>query len=146
MRRAIRTIFQGLGLLCSMSLSTSCATIFSASRYTVPVRSEPSGATLTILDRDSVMVFHGTTPAMVELKSSKSYFRRGIYTVHITAEDHEPFRQVVRANLSGWYWGNLFFPGLLGFFLVDPLTGAMYSLKHRYVLGQLHTTSALPAE
>jgi hypothetical protein len=30
--------------------------------------------------------------------------------------------------VSGWYWGNFAFGGLLGMLVVDPLTGAMYNL------------------
>ena len=146
MHRVFRTILHGLGLLCLMSLLSSCASIFSASHYTVPIRSEPSGATLTILDRDSAIVYQGHTPAIVRLRSSQRYFKRGIYTVHITAPDHEPYTQQLRSNISGWYWGNVFIGGAIGMLIVDPLTGCMYSLKHRYILGQLHTTSALPAE
>ena len=29
-------------------------------------------------------------------------------------------------SLNGWYIGNLLFGGLIGFLIVDPLTGAMY--------------------
>lgn len=32
-------------------------------------------------------------------------------------------------RLSGWYFGNLVFGGLIGMLIVDPLTGAMYNLK-----------------
>ncbi len=146
MSHRVRTILHGIGLFCLASLFTSCASIFSALRYTVPIRSDPSGAKLTVLDRDSAVVFKGHTPVMVQLKSSQSYFKRGIYTVHITADDHEPFTQKLRSNISGWYWGNLLIGGAIGMLIVDPLTGAVYSLKHRYVLGALHSTSALPAE
>lgn len=142
----LRSTLQMATLIAASTLFTSCASIVSSSRYTVPIRSEPSGAAITIMDRDSAVVFQGHTPAMVELRSSRSYFKRGIYTVHLTAPDHEPFSQKLRANVSGWYWGNLLIGGAIGMLIVDPLTGAMYSLKGRYVLGQLHNTSALPAE
>jgi hypothetical protein len=30
--------------------------------------------------------------------------------------------------VSGWYFGNLLFGGVIGMLIVDPLTGAMYNL------------------
>ena len=32
------------------------------------------------------------------------------------------------SSLSGWYWGNIVFGGLIGMLIVDPATGAMYKL------------------
>lgn len=31
--------------------------------------------------------------------------------------------------MDGWYFGNILFGGLIGFLIVDPATGAMYTLK-----------------
>jgi len=30
--------------------------------------------------------------------------------------------------LSGWYWGNILFGGLIGVLIVDPITGKMWKL------------------
>jgi hypothetical protein len=32
------------------------------------------------------------------------------------------------SSVSGWYFGNLLFGGVIGMLIVDPLTGAMYNL------------------
>jgi hypothetical protein len=34
----------------------------------------------------------------------------------------------VTGSMSGWYFGNILFGGLIGMLAVDPLTGAMYVL------------------
>jgi len=106
----------------------SCATIISRSRYVVPVRSEPSGVSFTIHDRNGRLVQQGTTPAMVELKASNGYFKRAIYRVDLSLSGHVPASAILRAQVNGWYWGNILFGGFIGFLLVDPLTGAMYRL------------------
>ncbi len=31
-------------------------------------------------------------------------------------------------KMSGWYWGNLLFGGLIGMLAVDPATGAMWNI------------------
>ena len=37
-------------------------------------------------------------------------------------------------DVSGWYaGGNLFFGGLIGYLIVDPMTGAMWTLKDLHV-------------
>jgi hypothetical protein len=34
----------------------------------------------------------------------------------------------LHSSVSGWYFGNVVFGGLIGMLIVDPLTGAMYNL------------------
>jgi hypothetical protein len=37
-------------------------------------------------------------------------------------------RYALDSSVSGWYFGNLAFGGVIGMLIVDPLTGAMYNL------------------
>ena len=37
----------------------------------------------------------------------------------------------MQGDLDAWYWGNILFGGLIGWFFVDPVTGAMYKLPER---------------
>jgi hypothetical protein len=36
--------------------------------------------------------------------------------------------------LNKWYFGNILLGGVIGMLVVDPLTGAMYSLDEDYVV------------
>lgn len=119
-------------------LFSSCASIFSSSRSAVPVRSEPSDAHVVITDRKGAIVFEGETPAIVDLNASSGYFKRGIYQVRVTKAGHEPHVEQLRARICGWYWGNLLLGGLLGMVLIDPATGAMYTLDNRFVFAKLY--------
>ena len=109
-------------------LLSSCASIVSQSHYTVPIRSEPSGAAYTIKDRRGRLVDQGTTPAMVQLKASNGYFRRAIYHVELTMDGRAPATVALRAQLNNWYWGNILLGGVLGMLVVDPVSGSMYRL------------------
>jgi hypothetical protein len=46
------------------------------------------------------------------------------------------------SSLSGWYFGNIIFGGLLGMLIVDPLTGAMYNLTPEKIEQPLSATQA----
>lgn len=35
----------------------------------------------------------------------------------------------LRTSVDGWYWGNFLFGGLIGFLIVDPVTGAMFKVN-----------------
>lgn len=37
-----------------------------------------------------------------------------------------PQEHVLTPGINGWYLGNLLFGGLLGWVIIDPITGAMY--------------------
>lgn len=48
----------------------------------------------------------------------------------------------IHRGLNGWYlFGNLFFGGLLGYLVVDPLTGAMWTLDEEVEASLLPQTS-----
>lgn len=122
-------------LLCAiaMILLSSCATIFSRSRYTVPVLSEPSGAHYRISDRKGRLVKEGTTPDMVPLKASAGYFRRAMYRVELSMPDRGSAETLLRARVDGWYWANLLVLPMVGLVFVDPISGAMYTMRKQGV-------------
>jgi hypothetical protein len=43
----------------------------------------------------------------------------------------------VDSRINGWYVGNIVFGGLIGWLIVDPLTGAMWALDAEHVNGTL---------
>jgi len=111
----------------------SCATIVSHTSSVVGIDTQPQGATVTITDRQGVSVYSGQTPATIRLKNGNGFFKKGIYEVRLTMEGYQPSVVTLRAHLNGWYFGNVLFGGFIGLLIVDPATGAMYSLKNQYV-------------
>lgn len=114
-------------------LNSSCASIVSHSRWPVAVSSTPIGATVSIVNRRGSEVYSGITPAAVSLKSGSSYFNREKYTLKFTMPGYETKTTMLEADLNGWYFGNLFIGGALGMLVIDPITGAMYSISQKSV-------------
>ena len=66
----------------------------------------------------------------VTLNRGAGYFKPEIYTIKFDKEGYESKEVVVTGQVNGWYFGNIIFGGLiLGMLIVDPNTGAMYSLS-----------------
>jgi hypothetical protein len=127
-----------------LSLATGCASIVSKSNWPVAFDTNPSGAEVVIRDISGAVVHRGTTPTSARLRSGGGYFSAARYDVEATLEGYQVGRGSVLAELNGWYFGNLGFGGLVGFLVVDPLTGAMYKLPSHYMLN-LHTPGAAAA-
>lgn len=117
-------------LLCAVMLS-SCATIFNHSKNTV-ITTNPSGANLTITDKNQAVVFKGVSPAIVQLKASDGFFKAASYNVCVTKKGCPTRNMELRSELSGWYFGNIFLGGLIGMVIVDPATGKMWKMPEDY--------------
>ena len=93
------------------------------------IRSAPDQAEFEIYDESGTKVTTGKTPSTVSLEKKKGYFSGKKYTIKITKANYIEKSQVVDTNANGWYiGGNIIFGGLIGWLIVDPLTGAMWSL------------------
>ena len=105
-----------------------CASIMSGSKDSVVFNSFPTGAEFLIKDENNKLVHHGTTPATVTLERGESYFDGQTYNIEFSKTGYIPESQKVDTSINGWYFGNFIFGGLLGFLIIDPATGAMWSL------------------
>jgi len=106
-----------------------CASILGDSRYPVAVSSMPNNVSFEIADKSGRVIHTGTTPGTVVLKSGKSYFSGQTYTLRFKKEGFADQTVILDSGVSGWYWGNILFGGVIGMLIVDPLTGAMYTLE-----------------
>ena len=126
-------VFMSVGML------SGCATILSGSDQTVAIDSVPSEASVVVLDEMGAKVFDSTTPSTVTLKKGKGYFKKKSYTVEIDKDGYQPQVVELTGHANGWYiGGNLLFGGLIGWLIVDPMSGAMYTLSPKAVGTQLH--------
>ncbi|MEG2299308.1 MAG: hypothetical protein RSC03_02235, partial [Acinetobacter sp.] len=55
------------------------------------------------------------------------YFKPEEYQITFSKDGFTPKTVAVKGTISGWYFGNIIFGGLIGLLAVDPATGAMYS-------------------
>jgi len=112
-----------------------CATIVGDKTQLIPISSTPSEASILITDEKGIEIFKGKTPTTVTLpKSDGSYWGGKNFVVKITKDEYEEQSIPIKSSPNGWYiGGNLIFGGLIGYFIVDPLNGAMYTLSPEQV-------------
>ncbi|RKY32980.1 MAG: hypothetical protein DRP74_01425 [Candidatus Omnitrophota bacterium] len=115
-------------LLCAFIL-TGCASIVGKDMFPLTINSTPEGATVSIKDESGMKVYTGITPATVALAAGEAYFHAKTYNITLSKEGYMDQHIQVKATLSGWYFGNILFGGLIGMLIVDPITGKMWKLK-----------------
>ncbi len=121
-----------------------CATIVRGPRQNIPLNTTPAGATVTITDEDNNVVFTGITPTTVTLEKKKAYFKGKNYTLSLKKPGYTDTNLAITSTAGGWYIaGNFFFGGLIGWFIVDPLTGSMYTLEPKEVNQSLQQSIVL---
>ncbi|EIX4511068.1 hypothetical protein MKI77_005102 [Escherichia coli] len=110
---------------------TGCATIVGDKTQTVQVNSNPAGADFVIKDESGTTISAGKTPQNVTLeKSDGTYFGKKSYQITFSKENYQPVTLPVKASANGWYiGGNFVFGGIIGWLLVDPFNGGMYTLS-----------------
>ncbi|HCQ17396.1 MAG TPA: hypothetical protein DIU20_14100 [Cryomorphaceae bacterium] len=124
--------------LASLILFSSCATVFSKSAYPVNITSNPQGANFNITNRAGVEIVKGKTPQIVTLLSSAGYFKKENYVVTYTKTNGEEVKLPITFHVDGWYViGNFFIGGLLGYLVLDPLTGAMFTIDQKVISANL---------
>ena len=128
-------------LVASFILS-GCASIVGKDSFPVSFQSNPEGANITIKDEKGRTMFSGRTPTMVTLSAGESYFHAKSYTVTFSKDGYDQQQITVKSTISGWYFGNIVFGGLIGLLIVDPITGKMWKLPETAIFGNLSSGSA----
>ena len=118
-------------IFASSLLLSSCATIMGEDTQLIPISSTPSDASIIITDETGSEVFHGKTPTTVTLqKSDGSYFGGKSFNVKISKKGYKEQIIPVKSSPNGWFiGGNFILGGLIGWLIVDPMSGAMYTLS-----------------
>ncbi len=117
-----------------MCLLSSCGTIFSESSYDVRINSNPQGAQFRVYDRDHREISSGSPPQTIHLYSGSGYFTKAHYSVLFSGDNGEEVGLPITFQVDGWYnTGNL---------IVDPLTGAMYTIDHNELTANLGKSSS----
>jgi hypothetical protein len=111
-------------------LGAGCASIIKGYEQSVTFKSDPSEAKLIITDvREEKNIHVGTTPFTTSLKRGAGYFKKARYKVTVEKPGYGKEEVALEGTPGGWYLaGNLLFGGLIGWLIVDPATGAMWTL------------------
>ena len=128
--------------------SAGCASIIDGGPQLISLSSDPDEAKITITDiRRGQNVLTAKTPYTATLKRSAGFFQRAIYRVTFEKEGYEKVEVPLEGRVNGWYLGgNLIFGGLLGYLIVDPLTGAMWTLAPKDIYMELPVVEAVKEE
>ena len=94
----------------------------------ISVASTPAGAKVSIYDRADTLVMTNTTPFVAQLSTKFGYFKAQTYRMVFELPPYNSVEVQLDSSVSGWYFANLAFGGLIGMLIVDPLTGAMFNL------------------
>lgn len=115
--------------LACIALMCGCASIVSKSQYPVSITSQPSGADIVVQDDAGKTYLNGKTPTTVTLAAGAGYFKGKNYTVTFAKPGYAKHTAEIKRGVDGWYIaGNFVFGGLIGWLIVDPATGAMWTL------------------
>lgn len=123
-------------ILSGLVMLSGCASIVAGSHRDINIKSAPSDAAVSIRERESKQIVHkGQTPLIVPLSTRGGYFKSKQYDVTISKEGYATKTISINSFLSGWYAGNvMLWPmAIIGGLIVDPLTGAMWSLTPKNI-------------
>lgn len=126
--------------------ANGCASIVNGRRQDIVFRSSPDNATVEVYSSFGNHVATATTPAVIRFRRGRGYFRRANYTVLISKEGYQTQSIGIRSGVSGWYAaGNYFtsFAMVIGYLIVDPLTGAMWTLQPKGINTNLRQALSL---
>jgi hypothetical protein len=112
---------------------SGCASIVSKSVYPLSINSHPSNVAIMITDKKGKEIFRGNTPVTVVLNAGSGYFSRAEYQVKFSSPGFDEKIVPVTFKIDGWYFGNIFFGGLIGMLIIDPATGAMWKLDSEFL-------------
>lgn len=116
-------------LLLSGVLLTSCATVVHGVKSDVEIIAYGSNtgtpATYEIYTPKGKLVQKGTCPGHVQLKAGGFYFKKKRYHIKVEQKGFDPKYFILEPSVDPIYFANLLILGV-GFYFVDPVTGAMY--------------------
>ena len=132
-----------LMLLLAMVMLSGCASMVAGGDRKISIKSTPTDATISIQDRESKqIVYKGQTPMIVPLSTRGGYFKSKQYDVTISKDGYDTKNVNIDSFLSGWYAGNIILwpVAVIGGLIIDPLTGAMWSLTPKNIDAILETS------
>ena len=133
-----RALLNMVGCAVLVVIATSCASIVKAGSQEVSIHSRPDTAQIKVFNKKGEEVKRGTTPVTLKLKRGAGFFSPAKYRVQVAKAGYATQTIDVTGKVNGWYLGgNLIFGGLLGYLIVDPATGGMWTLSPDDVSAEL---------
>ena len=124
-------------LLGSLLLLSGCCTIVDSPNEVVTFNSNVEKANIKIMNKQGMVVYSGQTPTTLTLNKKAGYFSGETYLVRSEKEGYGSEERLLDTRINGWYWANILFGGLIGFLIIDPATGAMWTFRENNVFTNL---------
>jgi hypothetical protein len=121
--------FASISVALAALLSGGCASIVHSGNRSITLSTEPAGAKATVKKLEGQVVSVQTTPCTVSLDPRRGYFKGQAYRVTFELDGYKSTEVELRPSLSGWYFGNIVFGGVIGMLAVDPVTGSMWNIE-----------------
>lgn len=118
-------------LLLSLSLiSFSCASIVKGGSQKIFINSSPSEAVVKVKDQNGNGIVNSATPATLTLAKGDGYFGSASYSIEISKPGFQTQYVTLTGSMNGWYiLGNIVLGGLIGWLIIDPISGAMWTMS-----------------
>ena len=120
-----------LAITAFVGLLGACATIMRDNTQAIPIKSNVEKVDIKITNKTGEIIFEGQTPTTLTLRTAgkSGYFNPEKYTVVASKDGYKTQTTVIDWHVSGWYYvGNLALGGIIGYLIVDPISGDMYYL------------------
>lgn len=117
-------------IIISLLILSGCASIVRDNTQIVPIQSNVEDVNIEVTNSLGAVVYKGKTPTTIYLKPAQTgYFSPEKYLIKASKKGYATQYTPIDYHISNWYWlGNLGFGFLVGWFIVDPITGKMYYL------------------
>ncbi len=132
----MKKILQFLLVGAVSAMFTGCATMTrdESEGQIVQFDSKPEFATIFIRDaNENQLIYKGQTPVRLDLKTKHKFWRGKTYKVTVSKDGYDDVVFLLKPRASVEYGaGNAALTGLglFGWLVVDPMSGAMWNLKH----------------
>ncbi len=131
---------------CCGLFSGGCASIVHSGNRTITISTDPAGAKATITKAGGDVVTVNKTPCTVSLDPKRGYFKGQSFVLKLELEGHKTVELQLQPAVSGWFFGNILFGGVIGMLAVDPVTGSMWNIEPDKIEQQLVTAQAAAIE
>lgn len=116
-------------VICTLFI-TACSSIINGSTQTLSVEAEPNTALIQLFDSDHELIAEDTGTLELEVERGKGYYSGASYTLEISFDGYDTQIIDIQPKPDDWYvGGNLLIASVMGYLVVDPLTGGMWAIE-----------------
>lgn len=111
-------------------LLTGCGSIINGSTQNMTVSATPSTADIKLLSSNGAIITQSKGSLYYNLKRSDGFFSGANYNLVVSSTGYKKQIIPLTSSASGWYLaGNIVLGGFIGWLIVDPATGGMWSIE-----------------